>query len=420
LHCEGFCYIGHKKGLYFNGHDHPDVVAYRQDVFLPVMKAYGRWLVHYVINDVDMQVPLDLHPGECPLVLVAHDEMTAQANDARAKLWVLEDQHALQKKGVGWGIHKSDVICSTVGWLEDASQTLEYGKNYEGYWTGKLFVKQVRVRLHIICCKKCNTQLQLTEKIIPAFEKPHGPSYQALIMVDNSQGHSAYATNALVVSRMNVNPSGKQALMHDTWFMQNGEKVAQTMVYPSNHPTYLNKAKGIKAVLTERGLCPASRTWGKCESKCDPDATSCCLKHILERQPNFQLQKSLVQEVIEAAGHLCIFLSKFHCKLNFIEFFWGLVKKYLCDNCDYTFDTLKENMPKALALVKLVMIHHWEHWMQWWMEAYPSGLATTGAQRKVKEFSSAKYTSYRHIPEAVACAMDWLLNIVYSHAKSPP
>ena len=58
--------------------------------------------------------------------------------------------------------------------------------------------------------------------------------------------------------------------------------------------------------------------------------------------------------------------------LNFIEFFWGLVKKYLRDNCDYTFDTLKENMPKALASVKLVTIRRWEHRMRRWMEAYPS------------------------------------------------
>jgi hypothetical protein len=50
--------------------------------------------------------------------------------------------------------------------------------------------------------------------------------------------------------------------------------------------------------------------------------------------------------VIEEAGHLCVFLSKFHCELNFIEFFWGTVKKYLRENCDYTFDTLKANMPK--------------------------------------------------------------------------
>ena len=31
--------------------------------------------------------------------------------------------------------------------------------------------------------------------------------------------------------------------------------------------------------------------------------------------------KSSVQEVIEAAGHLCIFSPKFYCELNFIEFF---------------------------------------------------------------------------------------------------
>jgi hypothetical protein len=130
------------------------------------------------------------------------------------------------------------------------------------------------------------------------------------------------------------------------------------------------------------------------------------LKRILELQPDFQQQKSLVQEVIEEARHLCIFLPKFHCELNFIEFFWGLVKKYLRDNCDYTFDTLKENMPKALAPVKLHTIQKWKQQMQRWMEAYRVGLANNKAQRKVKEFSSTKYTSHRHVTEGAARAMD--------------
>jgi hypothetical protein len=69
--------------------------------------------------------------------------MTAQANDSWVKSRVFEDQHSLQKKGAGQGIHQSDVICSTVGWLKDASQSLVYGKNYDGYWTGELFIKQV-------------------------------------------------------------------------------------------------------------------------------------------------------------------------------------------------------------------------------------------------------------------------------------
>jgi hypothetical protein len=65
--------------------------------------------------------------------------------------------------------------------------------------------------------------IKLAEKIIPAFEKAHGPSYQALIMVDNSQGHSAYSVDALLTSRMNMRPGGKQANMRDGWFVQHGE-----------------------------------------------------------------------------------------------------------------------------------------------------------------------------------------------------
>ena len=125
-----------------------------------------------------------------------------------------------------------------------------------------------------------------------------------------------------------------------------------------------------------------------------------------ELQPDFKEQKSLVQEVIEAAGHLCIFLPKFHCELNFIEFFWGVVKKYLRDNCDYTFATLKENMPKAQESVCLSTIRLWEHRMYRWMEAYRSGHGTVAAQLQVRNFSSAKYKSHRRIPETVAWAFD--------------
>ena len=79
----------------------------------------------------------------------------------------------------------------------------------------------------------------------------------------------------------------------------------------------------------------------------------------LEHQPDFLAQKSLVQETIEAAGHLCIFLPKFHCKLNFIEYFWGAVKCYLCEHCNYTHAGLQENLPKALASVDTSTIWKW-------------------------------------------------------------
>jgi hypothetical protein len=101
-------------------------------------------LVRYVVGDVENE--LQIQPSnyvECRLVLCAHDESTSQANDATEKSWVLGDQHCLWKKGPGHGLHQSDAICSTVGWLREGSQTLEYGKNYEEYWNGEMFVKQV-------------------------------------------------------------------------------------------------------------------------------------------------------------------------------------------------------------------------------------------------------------------------------------
>ena len=61
-------------------------------------------------------------------MLVAHDKMMAQANNDDLKSWVLDGKHALKNKGAGQGMHQSDVICSTFGWLKEASQSLEYGR----------------------------------------------------------------------------------------------------------------------------------------------------------------------------------------------------------------------------------------------------------------------------------------------------
>ena len=144
LHREGFRFTEHQKALYFDGHERPDVVEYRQGVFIPQMKLHRQRIVEYVVGDVgkEKEKPIENYI-ERRLILVSHDESTTQANDGKKKSWVHENEHALKKKGVGRGIHQSDVICSTMGWLKAASQSLEYGKNYEGYWNGELFVKQV-------------------------------------------------------------------------------------------------------------------------------------------------------------------------------------------------------------------------------------------------------------------------------------
>ena len=62
---------------------------------------------------------------------------------------------------------------------------------------------------------------------------------------DQSSGHNGFASDALVASRMNVKPGGKQPIMHDT-VKPNGD--LQTMVDAHGGP------KGLKRVLQERGV----------------------------------------------------------------------------------------------------------------------------------------------------------------------
>lgn len=142
--------------------------------------------------------------------------------------------------------------------------------------------------------------------------------------------------------------------MRDGWFMEGNMKLTQKMVFPHDHPEFPDQPKELKQVLIEQQLW-TDKLIMQCK-KCLGNGTLCCTKWILDLQPDFKSQKSLVQEVIENAGHLCIILPKFHCKLNFIEYFWGSVKQWLGMHCDYTFQTLQENMPKALASVDYILI----------------------------------------------------------------
>jgi hypothetical protein len=189
------------------------------------------------------------------------------------------------------------------------------------------------------------------------------------------------------------------------WFNHHdGTKVVQSMIFPPDHPEFPNQPKEMKQVLLERGLWE-NKLRMECKA-CPENGTACCAKHILELQPDFKSQRSLVQEVIEELGHLCIILPKFHCELNYIEYFWGAMKCYLREHCDYTFPALQANMPIALASVNKILIQKWHNRMMWWIDAYRHGLNAKDAQLHVQTFSSKKYRSHCRVPERVAAAFD--------------
>ncbi|KAF7343545.1 hypothetical protein MSAN_01975000 [Mycena sanguinolenta] len=383
LHEQGFEYTEVKKGLFYDGHERPDNVDYRQNEFIPAFDALRPYFLEYQVENLELLVKKPpLPPGKFWLVLTAHDEMTAQANDADKWVWIMKGEMPIRKKGVGRGIHRSDILCSTFGHVVDAGQGIEYGKNYDGYWDGAQFIKQ------------------LEERIIPAFEQLHDRNiYRACFLIDNSQGHCAYAENALIVSRMNWRSGGKQAIMRDGWFWCNGQKVVQRMVLPDGQP------KGMKLVLEERGLLRPSLKM-KCDTGTCDGSHLCCGRAILSHQPDFLEQKSLVQETIERLGHQCLFLPKYHCELNFIEFFWGAVKRYLREHCDYTFEGLRARMDDALRSVDLMTIRKWERRTYRWLDAYRQGLDCKDAQFQVRKFSSRQFKSHRRVGERMGQVMD--------------
>jgi hypothetical protein len=105
LHKKGFKYTVHKKALYFDGHEHKNVIAYWQNVFLPLMKEHMKRLVFFEVGNVKKEGELNLQPDQLKLVLLAHDEMTAQSNDDEKMSWVLDGEQLLKKKGIGHGLH---------------------------------------------------------------------------------------------------------------------------------------------------------------------------------------------------------------------------------------------------------------------------------------------------------------------------
>jgi hypothetical protein len=100
------------------------------------------------MGDPTEEIVKPLPSGVQKLVLLAHDESTCTVNDGSKASWVLEGEQPILKKGTGYGSHHSDVICSTFEWLKNAGVQIQYRKNYDRFWMGELFIKQVIHILH--------------------------------------------------------------------------------------------------------------------------------------------------------------------------------------------------------------------------------------------------------------------------------
>ena len=84
------------EGLYYDGHDYPNVVKYHQHHFLPMLKMHEPWLVRYVPGDETKELIIELQNYvECQLVLSPHNKTINQANDSHGKGWVYMNEFLL-------------------------------------------------------------------------------------------------------------------------------------------------------------------------------------------------------------------------------------------------------------------------------------------------------------------------------------
>ena len=213
------------------------------------------------------------------------------------------------------------------------------------------------------------------------------PGCVAIFAFDQSSNHTSYAKDALIASKMNLSSGGKQPKMHNT-IVRDG--TFQSMVLPNGEP------KGMKLVLEERGLWVPGlvRICNKCKKEKNHDQVDCCAFKILSLEPDFMAQKTLLEEIVEQAGHKIIFYPKYHCELNFIKSFWGSAKQYARQNCNYSW-------PDALNSVSLSKIRKFARRSYRYMSAYRLGLPCKAAIYAVK-----KYRSHRRIPENVLIDID--------------
>ena len=345
----------------------------------------------------------------------------------------------LLKKGEGPGIMITAFVNESIGWLKLSSQDMaainakrtiegkppckyftshkgcyygfhafQYGKAREGYWDGDKMLEQVM-------------------EFIDAFNFLH-PEDQALFIFDWSSGHSKYPLDALNVNCMNMKYGGtkgcnmraatleedypnsnmmvQEQLEDGSWLeprkFRKGD--VQPMIFsegdgppfysPSLDPNnYVNKPKGIRQVLWERGLLKPDMTldgkWVDGPGNKPVRDVSTSARYRFSQCPDFLNQKSALQLQIETRGHRCEFLPKYHPELNPIELCWGWVKRWMRTRCRYTYESMLENMPIAMVdKLPLSIIRNFFRHARNYMNIYLLGATAMNAKRMIREYKS--------------------------------
>jgi hypothetical protein len=156
----GYHWADTPSGQYVDGHERDDVVAYRQNVFLPAWFAKEHQLRVWTKENMDKPVsdePISIPNHQPRNVAWLHDETVFCANDRRERRWVPDTETAVPKpKGEGASLMVADFVSADYGWLrspdgkESARVAIRPGVNRDGYFTNADILAQVTVAMDIV------------------------------------------------------------------------------------------------------------------------------------------------------------------------------------------------------------------------------------------------------------------------------
>ncbi len=219
FHELGFSHRQFSKGVYFDGHERPDVLEDRK-AYLETLSSYAGRVIPYLCPARDPD------GATRPVIRVCHDESTFYSNADQTFHWSDGSTQVLKQKSLGQAVMVSHFIVEVGGYLEyeGDSAVLYLEHQSEGYFTNDMLIAQV-------------------DRAIDIFEKKY-PDAQGLFIFDHAPSHMKKPDDALNADKMNVKDGGKQPVMRDA--MWNG--AVQKMTLSDG------KQKGMKTVLQERGV----------------------------------------------------------------------------------------------------------------------------------------------------------------------
>jgi hypothetical protein len=201
------------------------------------------------------------------------------------------------------------------------------GKNRDGYFANKEILAQLSKAMDIL--------------------DEDTSSDHHVFIYDNATTHRKRPLDGLTSKQMPLNPPAAGRPNFLCREKVDGKVVKEVPMRPgkfadgSNQSFYFEPGhpkaglfKGMRQIILERherDPMSAPNPQGllaQCKNfKCPVGVTTCCCRRVLFHQPDFNAQKSSIEELCESRGYGVIFLPKFHCELNFIEQCWGYAKR---------------------------------------------------------------------------------------------